>query len=245
MNNSQPRTAIPELLLEQWRLGELSEERKLALAKEFSLERIERELAKLEQAELEYWAQRQPQPKKKTIQSWYYAAVPLLAAASAFLVLQFSKVSTEPEATLPDSILLKGDEQPLQAFQQTADGPRPLAEGTVLKAGDTLQLSYQAGAFSHGVIVSVDGRGTVTWHFPVTASGEQSLEKGQSIALKQSYKLDDAPRYERFFFIRSQQRIDTEALQKALKKISADDAYSSARLPIDPSLDQSSLLLRK
>lgn len=245
MIDSQPRNSIPEFLLEQWRLGELSEERKLALAQEFSLERIERELAMLEQAEREYWAQRQPMPKKRKIQSWYYAAVPILAAASAFLVLQFSTVSTEPEASLPDTILLKGDEQPLRAFQQTADGPKPVAEGSVLKAGDTVQLSYQAGAFSYGVIVSVDGRGAVTWHFPVSASGEQSLEKGPSIALKQSYKLDDAPRYERFFFIRSQKHIDIESLRKALKDLSAEDTYSGARLPIDPSLDQSSLLLRK
>ncbi len=245
MNDAKgSRRAIPELFIEQWRLGELSEESRIALIQEFGFECIEKEVAKLNALEADYWAGRKPQPKTRRNIRWYYASAPFLIAASAFFFVQQGRVSN-PEPSHADNIMLKGNGQVLKVFKQTTSGPMLLKDGDTLKAGDIIQLSYEAGLFMYGVIVSMDGRGTVTWHFPVQRNGDQRLEKGRAIALKEAYKLDDAPGFERFFFIRSNEEIDVEAVAAALKEAGPDVVLMLKNLKLDSRFDQSSFLLRK
>jgi hypothetical protein len=87
-------------------------------------------------------------------------------------------------------------------------GKEPLARGDKVTQGDVVQLAYNAMGATHGVIFSIDGRGTVTLHFPSERTGSTALKAKGANALDFSYELDDAPRFERFFFVTSDKPVD-------------------------------------
>ncbi len=121
-----------------------------------------------------------------------------------------------------------------------------LKNGTEAKAGDLLQISYMAMEWTHGIIFSIDGNGVVTLHFPSTREGATRLAGSQKTWLSNAYELDDAPGFERFFFISSFEDIDvTSLLDKAM--ILAKDAPKAkeATLELDRKFSQFSLLIIK
>jgi hypothetical protein len=97
------------------------------------------------------------------------------------------------------------------------------------------------------VIASVDGAGVVTLHHPVSeaAPPEATALAARPTALPHAYALDDAPRFERFFFITADQPIDLQQSLGALRSLAhrADGATASLELPAG--LHQWSLRLRK
>src|SRR5262249_16204658 len=60
-----------------------------------------------------------------------------------------------------------------------------------------------AGGHGYGVIASVDGAGAVTLHFPFSedAPPQATAVARDTTTLPHAYALDDAPRFERFFFL--------------------------------------------
>ncbi|MDR1099126.1 MAG: hypothetical protein LBL28_01460 [Treponema sp.] len=100
-----------------------------------------------------------------------------------------------------------------------------LAEGTVLREGNTIQLAYMVsgGAEQYGVIFSIDGRAALTVHYPYGEGQSTRLITGRRIALDEAYTLDNAPDYEIFFFVVSGTPLDA-------KKI-LDTAAALARNP--------------
>jgi len=74
-----------------------------------------------------------------------------------------------------------------------------------VKEGNTIQLAYQipdgVSAEKYGVIFSIDGRSSVTMHFPYTPWQSTLLVSGKPVPLDEAYTLDDAPNYEIFFFV--------------------------------------------
>lgn len=100
--------------------------------------------------------------------------------------------------------------------QVTADRIELLKNGAKAKSGDVVQLAYAVPETAFGVILSIDGSGVVTLHFPEEKSGPTALEKMKRIPLPHAYELDDAPEFERFFFITSKSEINTSGiLEKA------------------------------
>ena len=121
-----------------------------------------------------------------------------------------------------------------------------LKDGSAAKAGDLLQLAYVVPETSFGVIFSIDGCGVVTLHFPEEKSQSTALEKQQRILLPHAYELDNAPGFERFFFITSKSEIDTvKILDKA--DVLAKNPVQSRTENIDAAetLSQFSLLIEK
>lgn len=100
---------------------------------------------------------------------------------------------------------LKGAEPALQIFRATGSDAQRLEDGERADAGDVLQIAYNAADSAYGMICSVDGNGVVTLHFPVSSSREPALETGGLQQLQYAYRLDDAPRFEKFFFVTSAQ----------------------------------------
>lgn len=261
-NHEAQRAEIPELLLEQWRLNELSQHQKDELRREFGEQKVLTEIARLEAEERSFWDKRTqkshsapkisqeaaiPINRSKRPQSrrLWQVLVPLMAAACASFVLYQTIQPKETFNSGLDNILLKGVTTPLLVFQQTPQGDKPLQDGDSIHSNDVIQLAFHADNFSYGIIISLDGRGTLTWHFPSDPAGDQKLARGKRVTLKQAYKLDDAPRFERFYFIRSQQHIDVDAIIAASKRIQPDKDTAPAALPLDPSLNQFSFLLQK
>jgi hypothetical protein len=121
-----------------------------------------------------------------------------------------------------------------------------LEKGSRAHAGDLLQLAYAAAGEAHGVICSIDGNSTVTLHFPGKKNDPTALMQRKRVLLANAYELDDAPGFERFFFITSDAEIDVEDILKRAKAL-ANDSHrvktDNIRLP--HSFKQFSILIIK
>jgi hypothetical protein len=125
---------------------------------------------------------------------------------------------------IPDEILVKGDAEPaLKVYRQRGVAHWEIGDDDVVAAGDRLQLRYRAAGAAYGVIVSLDGRGHVTQHFPSARGASTALKSGGEVALDHSYELDDAPMFERFYFVTSQQPLDPDAVAAAVAKLADHD----------------------
>jgi hypothetical protein len=166
---------------------------------------------------------------------------PVLAGILAILV-----VVAQPEQA-PDTLLeettAKGLAPSLELYLPGADGPVPLAPDATLRAGDVIQVGWQAGDATHGVIVSIDGSGSVTLHFPQRPGDPTVLPTGGHHA-DHAFQLDDAPAFERFFFVTAREPIDAASVVAAAETLARGDART-ADLPLDATLRQTSQLVRK
>ncbi|HEY1549823.1 MAG TPA: hypothetical protein VGG28_18470 [Kofleriaceae bacterium] len=145
-----------------------------------------------------------------------------------------------------DGVRAKGKAR-LVAFRQVGDQAEQLAQDSLCKQGDVIQLRYNAGGRHYGMIASVDGAGVVTLHYPLSedAPPEATAVGTGTLALPHAYELDDAPRFERFFFITSQQPIDLGQSLAALHALATRDDSADAKLELPHGMHQASLRLRK
>jgi anti-sigma-K factor RskA len=196
---------VSDLQLEQFALGELSPSETRRVQEELSRDSSLRDrlsaLHESDQAILrEYPPERivplirervrARQPQRRAMPRWVSGAIWALPAA-AVLVLALSVGVFRPETRA------KGLTPHLTLFIQTATGAQELAAGASAGRGDRIQLSYTAPGVKYAAIVSVDGRGTITWHFPAGYSGGAASAppvstEGRTV-LPSSYELDDAP----------------------------------------------------
>lgn len=206
--------------------------------------------------------------------AWWTAGPMIAAAAVLFLVVRGRGVDVdidpraigehpeiaattgatagERDSAASDGIRLKGAESRLVIHRKaadTGDGAERLSEGQVVEEGDVLQVSYIAAGATHGVIVSIDGRGVVTQHFPSPGSPPAAahLEQGGAIPLASAYELDDAPDFERFFIVTGAAAdVDVEAIVQAAETLARTPAKArGGALDLPPALDQRAFLLRK
>lgn len=149
--------------------------------------------------------------------------------------------SSDPEITR-----VKGATR-LSAYRQLGNTIEKLDEDSLVKGGDRIQLRYSAGGARFGVIASVDGAGVVTLHHPVSedAPPEATALSPKATALPSAYSLDDAPDFERFFFITADQPIDVKGSLGALRAFAQRGDSATASLELPTGMHQSSLRLRK
>jgi hypothetical protein len=169
------------------------------------------------------------------------------AAAVAVVVVVFARPA-DPEAPPAaiddnDGIRVKGAAR-LLAFRQSGDRVENLDEDAVVRAGDVLQLRYNGGGRSHGLIASVDGAGAVTLHFPATEDAPTTLA-ARTTTLPHAYALDDAPRFERFFFLTSDAPIDIKRTMTTLGSFARRTDCATASPEFPTGIRQWSLRLRK
>ncbi|MBN1961938.1 MAG: hypothetical protein JW841_13415 [Deltaproteobacteria bacterium] len=120
-----------------------------------------------------------------------------------------------------------------------------LINGDTAKAGDLLQLAYVPSDSTYGMIISMDGSGNVTLHFPENSTGNTALTKGGA-ALPHSYELDDAPLFERFIFITAKHPIPVGAILARAHALARNpQKASSASLELTKEFNETSLLIRK
>lgn len=165
------------------------------------------------------------------------------AAAIAIVVVARPPRADAPTIAEAETTRVKGATR-LVAFRQHGDDVERLEQDALVRAGDVIQLRYNGGGRGYGLIASIDGAGVVTLHFPLTEDGSTALSSGTT-TLPNAYALDDAPRFERFFFITANEPIDLQQSLAALRAFArrADSATASPDLP--PGLRQWSLRLRK
>ncbi len=102
-----------------------------------------------------------------------------------------------------------------------------LENRTLVHEGDILQISYIASGAKYGFILSIDGNGCVTQHYPEYGDTAAELSSNGEVPLEYSYKLDDAPSFERFLLITSDREFNIREVEQAVNSFqNADRAMS-------------------
>jgi hypothetical protein len=135
----------------------------------------------------------------------------------------------------------------LLAFRQAGAQAEQLEPDAVVRAGDLIQLRYNPGGKSFGLIASLDGAGVVTLHYPLRedAPPRATAVAPDTTTLPHAYALDDAPGFERFFFITANGPIDVQASLAALRSLAGRADSATATLELPAGFHQWSLCLRK
>lgn len=231
------KNKIPDLHYEQILLSEISEEeaRKI-LAEPGSKEKIEQ----LKESDTKILFNNPPHKiaaqistrleKKKKIS--FKLLVPQLAtaAAAAALIIVAIINPASPGRNAGDGNNIKGLAPRLEIFREEPDGAnfifRLLEDGETLHEDDRIQLSYSPAGKLFGVIFSIDGNGYVSMYYPDFISQTPELEKGGKINLDFSLILDNAPLFEKYYFITS----DTEFNPQDIIRIAESAAENPARI---------------
>ena len=173
------------------------------------------------------------------------ASFALLVLAGGVLLVTRGPAFFAPQSQSAQT-RLKGGAAHLNVYMKTDEGPRLLEEEDRVAEGSTLQLGYVAGTSEYGTIVSIDGRGAVTLHFPLSPVTGATLEGEGEVLLPFAYTLDDAPDFERFFFVFSKRPFSVETVLEAAEKLADKPEDAKSRdLDLPRRLEQSSILLLK
>jgi hypothetical protein len=144
-----------------------------------------------------------------------------------------------------DDVRVKGLAPHLVVHRRTASGAERMAPGTPARPGDLVQLGYVAGGRPWGVIVSVDGAGGVTRHWPVDGTMAAGLEGGREVLLPESFRLDDAQGFERFFLVTAAQPFPVAGVLAAARALASRPDALGAALPLPPGLAGADVVLAK
>jgi len=151
-----------------------------------------------------------------------------------------------------DQTLVKGEpgldlaKTQLLVYRKSGDKAETLDDGNAAEAGALLQLAYVAAAEPYGVILSIDGRGGVTRHFPAEEGGSTVLALHKKSLLPNAIELDDAPGFERFFLVTSERPIDVGAVLAKAAVLAKDPAAARrSELDLPAGLSQRSVLILK
>ena len=203
---------ISTFMLERFRLGELSPDEDLTIRKTLagneglrtSLEELDRSDAELRSF---YPYKNLNLPKNRSFNTAPVIGIAAIIAVCILLPVMFlgrDVPSDRIKGIIPAgaelSVYLKGDSE------------APLADLTMLREGNTVQLAYTApaGSDNFGVIFSIDGRSEVTMHYPYRREQSSLLVSGRKIFLNEAYTLDDAPGYEVFIMVISGEPLATD-----------------------------------
>jgi hypothetical protein len=254
---------VSDLSLEQYRLGELPPAAAAAMA-----ERLDRDpslaarLERLAISDAEILAAHPPSDVAAAIRGRLAAMerptrrlrpvrfIPLALPAAAAVLLTLSLLLVRGRFLDGDGVRLKGAGTALSAWRKVGDGAERLAAGASARAGDVVQLSYVAAGARYGVILSIDGRGVVTFHLPEGfergAARSPALDAGGEITLASAYELDDAPSFERFFLVYGEAPFEAAAVAEAARRLAARPAQAQRQwLDLPRGLRQAAFLLVK
>lgn len=166
-----------------------------------------------------------------------------LGAALIAVVIAQPWSSPNPPAS---GDVIKGLEPSLTIFRRTANGSETLADGAPAHAGDLLRVGYISAGQRYGVILSIDGRGVVTLHLPSNGSAAASLHAGEVVLLDQAYELDDAPAWERFYFVTADQPFAVETIREAARRAAEHNPRTPPQqLPLPSGFAQARFSIQK
>jgi hypothetical protein len=183
-------------------------------------------------------------------------AISSVAAVFLVLILFIPLSEQKPSIIHPyaqqDVTLIKGvpavdlSQTQLLVYRKIQDTVEILSDGEQARTGDLLQLAYVVTQNSYGMILSIDGRGTVTLHLPENQEKSTQLESGKQFLLPNAFELDDAPGFERFIFLTSPVPIDVEeVLQEAQDLANNTEQVQQKDIDLPESFTQYSVLILK
>ncbi len=179
------------------------------------------------------------------------------AAAVFVLILLILPGLHNPGGGLPtdsseDLAIVKGNanidltETQLLIYRQNRAAVEMLADGTLARTGDLLQLAYVAADDPFGMILSIDGRGTVTLHLPLEGNRSAALQLNKKALLPLAIELDDAPKFERFILITAAAPFSIEGILEKANALSRNPGrVKHGELDLPESMKQYSILILK
>ena len=236
---------LPDIVLERYRLHELSPDDATAIDARIDRDADARaRLAALDASDallrddVERVARRleaAPVVRRRPL-AW---VLPIAVGAAAVTVAVTIRTGNR---AMPVVERLKGTDESsrplLMLYRRTAESSERLADGGVARAGDVIRVGYRAAGRRYGAIVSIDGRGTVTMHLPSVGTRSVALGHDATVLLDRAYELDDAPKWERFYFIAGESPFDLGPVLEAVRA-------ATPRLALLRGLDQSTFTLQK
>lgn len=147
------------------------------------------------------------------------AAAVVLAAVIAFPLIQPGRGGEDSEDVIrPKGISVpENNGTPVMAlYRSNPDGVEVLRDGDLAVEHDLLQVGFTGGGAWWGSILSVDGNGFVTRHWPLDGDDAVPLGHNAEYLLPYAYELDDAPSFEAFFLIWSDAGFDVRDAETLL-----------------------------
>ncbi len=178
-----------------------------------------------------------------------FGSLPKLAAVAialtaVFLIFFPRQIHRSIKDATDVDTTFKGGTPALVLYRKTPTGAELLNDGDIARPGDTVQIGYWGVGAHYGAILSLDGRGEVTLHFPERGTQAAPLESGHLARLGSAYELDDAPGWECFYLVTSEKPFEIDTVMKSARSVGRVENAPS-RLPLSGSLNQSSFRLRK
>ncbi len=250
---------VPDWELAMLRLGELPPDRAAALRERMARDpELTARFDALDQREAELMERLPPRvlaaavaeraaPAPARRRRWLWWAVEL-AAVALLLVLVLPPLfgPEQLDVVTEHGTRDKGVEAHLRVFRQVDGGLEELDIHDPLHAGERLQISYVSLGARYGAVLSIDGRGAVTWHLPMGGGEAVELDPEGTVELPASYQLDDAPRFERFVLITAQEPFELAPVLAAAQELAATpDRAIDAPLALPRGLDQADFAIDK
>ncbi len=250
---------IPDIVLERYRLNELPPADAAPIASRLAADaQLRGRLEALDESDA---ALRDPLARlqsrlgaggthgRRRSMAWPIPAAVAVTAVLAVVVWRASApIAPPPETTAEDRIkgAAAGGMPALAVYRRTAEGSEQLADGAVAHTGDLIRVGYRAAGRRFGVIVSVDGNGAVTMHLPPAGERAVALTSEATTLLDQAYELDNAPRWERFYFVAGEQPFDTGPVLDAARDVAKRRAQAPVPgLALPRGFDQAGFTLQK
>ena len=165
----------------------------------------------------------------------------LFTLPAAVIDSNLSRTGSTAEDSRP-----KGIRPALAVYRRTDRGSETVADGSIARSGDLVRLGYAAVPQTYGVILSVDGRGTVTRHLPANGPRAALLARDRMNLLDAAYELDDAPGWERFYFVTADAAFDVEPIVATARQLAVRDLHHPpGPLPLGREFSQTMFLLQK
>ncbi|MBN1696450.1 MAG: hypothetical protein JW881_02945 [Spirochaetales bacterium] len=255
------RETIPDWLLERYLLGELDTETTMSIRTRIEedpecairygelLASNEEILAAYPPDEIVMKIERKQnreikKPERSMMRVFSLAAALLAIVVAAVIVLP--EFGTTGHFTENDKAIRFKGTPSLTIYRKTEAGYDTIKTSARVRKGDRFQIKYRAGDKSYGVIISIDGAGYVTLHFPDTQAASPALEKGGEIALDEAFELDSAPGFERFFFVTSEIPFDVGNVVAQARAVARNsESARSMDLDLPDGFNQQSILLIK
>ena len=232
---------ISDFKLERYLLGELPEVEMAALRKREAEDELFAARVKMMREEGERFLAENPfsaledklENDQRSVERslWLRVAAVLVVAFGIFSVVVLNRqtdiVNDATAASGMDVAMadvdngtrIKGMTAGLEVWKKMGDSAVQMVNLGEAREGDEIQLRYRVPQKCFGMLFSMDGNGTVTMHM---GEGNRAveLEPGKMTTLPFAYKLDNAPKFEKFFLLTSGEmfEFDGNDIDKTLKK---------------------------
>ena len=232
---------ISDFKLERYLLGELPEVEMAALRKREAEDELFAARVKMMREEGERFLAENPfsaledklENDQRSVERslWLRVSAVLVVAFGIFSVVVLNRqtdIVNDASATsgmdvamadVDNGTRIKGMTAGLEVWKKMGDSAVQMVNLGEAREGDEIQLRYRVPQKCFGMLFSMDGNGTVTMHM---GEGNRAveLEPGKMTTLPFAYKLDNAPKFEKFFLLTSGEmfEFDGNDIDKTLKK---------------------------